>query len=425
MKIEQIEQEGKVITYEAHVLEEEVSDAFEYIEETHEDFNKIFMYGIDNELTLYEDYAFNSGDESSFYRALMDYLLLESIKKIDVVPAFFPTLSMEEYPVRSKSYTFRFKVVPKEIKELDNYDPVVIDFDSFYFDESQLESRLEEIALEYSFTEKSTRRILESQDSCIIEVHSLTNEYGEDELEPGLYSLTLGDNLMPLSFEKQLVGMKVGEKKDFEYHLYYVDVQNKEQSITCTASITLNEIQDIMVPVIDDMWVSEHISPDLNLCGLRAILLEELKESQYRQYLKDKEEACALELERRFSGKIEDVIYKGAIVRLSVHIRQQVALVGMKWEDFLEMHGGEKHVNLQIMMQVRRNLIRGIVLDSYYFHNSLEYSDEDLLEAANRFSSTTIGTVDDIRLDNYLLEELAERICACRHLASTCTIKEW
>ena len=425
MKIVQLEQDGKEITYEAHVLKDEISEAFEFIEETHEDFNKIFMYGIDNELTLYEEFSFDSGDESAFYRALMDYLLLESIKQIDVVPAFFPALSIDEYPIRGKEYTFRFTVVPKEIKELDSYDPVVIDFDSFYFDESQLEARLDEIALEYSFAEKSTRCVLESQDSCIIEVHSLINEYGEDELEPGLYSMTLGENLMPLSFEKQLAGMKVGETKDFDYQLFYIDSKNCEQSLNCHASISLKEIQDIMVPVIDDAWVSENISPDLNLAGLEAILLEELKESQHKKYLKAKEEACATELERRFSGKIEDVIYKGAIVRLSAHIRQQVALVGIKWSDFLEMHGGEKHVNLQMMMQVRSNLIRGIVLDSYYFHNSLQYSDEDLLEAARRLSVNSVDSVDDIMLDNYLLEELAERICASRHLVSTCTIKEW
>ena len=357
----------------------------------------------------------------------VELLVPHAINKAGVIPAFMPTAEPKSRIGRGHAFQFELKVLPKPSFELSSYEPVKITIEPFKSDEEQIDRQISDIARQFTEFVAADAHPLEAHDSCLLKMR--TTKGGEEvaglTMEQRPY--TLGMDLMPVGFDDHLVGMEVGETREFTFEGPGLDADMNEVMEEYETTITLLEVQKEVVPVINDEWVAKNLPMYKNLADMRERIGADIDKERRKYYEDYKRNTAATELSKRFKGTIRDEIYEGSMAETRANMRQQVTRSGMKWEDFVEQNGGEQQVGMMLMVEMRQNLVLGFALDAYYRHEGLVYNEDDLNEVCFQMNpQNPRGARESMERNGfgYALRESAERLRACKHLVEHADITE-
>ena len=200
------------------------------------------------------------------------------------------------------------------------------------------------------------------------------------------------------------------------------EVVNKP--ISCT--VTVKEIQQEVVPVIDDAWMKANMpmfaSKEALVADMRRVFEAQQREA-YEGYV---QQMAVGQLTRRFEGRIADEIYEATRDQLMQNLRMELQQAGMTWEQFVAQNGGEQQFGMMLMMQTREVLVQGFCLDAVYRHERLTLTDKDLEDACLGMNPQGNPKMMRQQLEDsgrgFALRETAERLKAARFVASQAKI---
>ena len=357
----------------------------------------------------------------------VEMLVPHAINKANIVPAFLPTAEPKTRLGRGHAFQFELKIVPKPSFELESYDPVTITIEPYKTDEEQIDKQISDIARQFTQFVEADAHPLGATDSCLLKMSTTKDGEVVSGLTTESRPYTLGQDLMPVGFDDQLVGMEVGETRTFTFEGPGLDDDFNEVMEEYETTITLLELQKEVVPVIDDAWVESNLPMYENLADMREKMGADIDKERRKYYEDYKRNVAATELSKRFKGTIPDEVYEGSMAETRANMRQQVTRSGMKWEDFVEQNGGQQQVSMMLMVEMRQSLVLGFSLDAYYKHEGLSYNEEDLNEVCFQMNPQNPRVARESMERNgfgYALRESAERLRACKHLVEHATIKE-
>lgn len=357
----------------------------------------------------------------------VDYLSLVALDKKGIIPLSPPDNSGAALQAkRDSDFEFSVTVIPKPHFELNSYEPVSITVEAFEFTPDEIDEEVTRTLDSFAHFAPESPRPVESGDCCLIDLRAKQDGQELKGLEYDGLTYVMGAGYMPPDFDAQLIGMQVGETKTFEIHLPgpQSDANGQSEAIECT--VTVNGIQKRVMPDLTDAWVAENFPPNETVADLRRSTEERMLDENREGYDSYLRQAVIKELAKRFDAAIPDEAYKATQDTMMNQMRLELQQQGMTLEDYMEQNGGEQQFQMQLLMQIRENLIQSYSLDAVFKHHGLEITDEDIDNACKSLNPQNPQAMKEQMLESgygYALREMAERMKASAYLLDTAIIK--
>lgn len=356
----------------------------------------------------------------------MNALVPFALDKKNIIPLVPPTPQPKSPFKRNTQFAFEIEVPLKPSYELTSYDPVDITIPRYVADESLVEAQLAEMAQNYKTYSTAEDKVIESGDICMIAMECFENGERVANLCTEGRTYVTGQGYMPDGFDENIIGMKPGDTKSFSFEgpSFDEDYNPITQKIDCT--LTIKEIQQAVVPEIDDEWVKMNMPWYPSAAALKQDIARSIDAQARRAYDEQVRQAAVNELVKRFQGRIADEVYEATRGNLVNNIRRSLQAQGKSWDQFVEENGGEQQMGMLLMLQTREVLVQGFVLDSVYRHAKLSITDADLDEAC--LSINPQANPKQLRAEfekngsMFALREAAQRVCANKWLVEHANI---
>ena len=346
----------------------------------------------------------------------IDGLVPYAIDKKNLTPAYPPKAEHDYAIVRDREFAFAIVVLPKPKYELSSYEPVTITVQPFSVSEEEVQRHMDETAEHYAEYIAADPHPVVKGDS--VKVKLVCSEGGKPM--PGLTTdgrtYTTGAGYMPDGFDENIIGMNVGETKEFSFEGPSLNDKGEEctQKVDCVATVL--EIQKKVTPEITDEWVQKYMPMYKSAEDFRNSIRESLEKQGREQYNDYNRQLAASELAKRFEGSIPDDIYEAMREQLMINVRQTAQQQGKTLDAFIEEQGGQQQFGMMMMMQIRELLVQGFALDALFRHERLTLNDEDIDAACHLMNPQVNPKMLRQRLEQtgrgFMLREAAERLRA-------------
>ena len=357
----------------------------------------------------------------------IDGLVPYAIDKKNLTPAYPPKAEHDHAIVRDREFAFAIVVLPKPKYELSSYEPVTITVQPFSVSEEEVQRHMDETAEHYAEYVAADPHPVVKGDS--VKVKLVCSEGGKPM--PGLTTdgrtYTTGAGYMPDGFDENIIGMNVGETKEFSFEGPSLNDKGEEctQKVDCVATVL--EIQKKVTPEITDEWVQKYMPMYKSAEDFRNSIRESLEKQGREQYNDYNRQLAASELAKRFEGSIPDDIYEAMREQLMINVRQTAQQQGKTLDAFIEEQGGQQQFGMMMMMQIRELLVQGFALDALFRHEHLVLNDDDINAACRAMNPQVNPKMLRQRLEQtgrgFMLREAAERLKANNWLLEHANIR--
>lgn len=213
--------------------------------------------------------------EAEAFKTLMDEGTKEAgLNAADIIgqPGF------KKYDKNENGIDVEIEISIKPQFEAEGYMDVVPAFDKPEVSDEEIDAKLKEIAAQQAPFEKiSEEREVQDGDMTLIDFEGFLNGEAFEGGKAEKFNLKIGSGQFIPGFEEQLIGMKSGEEKTitvtFPENYQSAELAGKETEF----KVTLHEIQEQVVPAIDDELAKKLLQGD------EEATLETLKEKVKEQ----------------------------------------------------------------------------------------------------------------------------------------------
>jgi trigger factor len=355
--------------------------------------------------------------------AMTPYAITEKNIQPIVEPEF--RSSMEIAP--DEDFSFVALVMPKPHYELSSYEPVTVKLPRITVTEEEIDAQLSNLAERSAKAEPDPGAVVVAASELVFAIDTKLKDSDEaiEHMTAERRVYTLGEDFLPKEFDDQLLGMKAGESRTFDFELPGVDNLDGTPgpTRTVTTTVKLTQVNRKTVPAITDAWVQAQVPEAKNVQGLREMLREQGTEYKTREQENMRFFLVASALAERFQGFIADEIYEHTRSDMLANLREQLKQSGMTIEQYAQSMGMEQQqFNMNFMLQVRETLRQSFALDALARHLKLKVEEEDREDALKRMAP---GNEERARTDlegsgrGYLLDEAALRTKANKWLVET------
>lgn len=346
----------------------------------------------------------------------------------DLNLAFEPQCTSSEMPKRGEDFEFVIHALLKPKYTLTSFDPVEVTVPRYRVPEEAIDRQIEQLAqmnTSYKKTDDKGEPV-ELGQHILIDMETTKNGEKIGGLTGEGRLLEMSYDFMPKDFIDHLLGMKVGETREFDFEGPREGATSIDDTETFHTKVTVTEFQKQIVPKISNAWIEVNLPDAGTVEGLRAQIREQLEGAAEQQSNSDLSAMVDAALAERFDGKISDEIYESAAGGIYQQTRQSLQQQGKTLEQFMQETGmSQEQVNMQVMLQARDMIRQGFALDKLYDELIGELTDEDLEEAYHAFAP---GHEEEAKQQfaesgrDYAVREVAKRLKAHKYLVEHATI---
>ena len=264
---------------------------------------------------------------------------------------------------------------------LTSYDPVEVTVPRIVFPKEVIEGQIEDLAKRMKTMKATDPRPLRPDDRIYIEMTTVDEEGVILENLCGKRHVNLSDDFIPRGFKDGLMGLEVGQEQTFEYDAPTPENDAEGNAITMpvSATVTLLEIQEEVVPEITDEWVKSSVPGANSVEELRENVRKQMETKSGAYSRSALYELCAAELATRLEGGIPDEEFERGILAAQQEFNAQVQKEKTTKEEYLAAHGmTEEQLSVQLMAQARSMVSQGRALEAMARHLGLTITDDDI-----------------------------------------------
>lgn len=355
-----------------------------------------------------------------------------AISEKGIEPIFEPDFNSSMEIAPGRDFSFVAIVTEKPRYELSSYDPVTIRLGEVTVTDEEIDAQLLNLAERNASSVEDKGAVVSEGSEVVFGITTKFKETDEplDNLTAERRVYQLGAGWLPEEFDEQLMGMKAGESRTFDFELpgpSNMDGTSAE-SKTVTTTVELTQVNKTMIPSITNAWVEVNMPEAKNVEGLRKMMYEQGMEYKREEQENMKLFMAASALAERFEGYIADDIYEHTRADMMANLQEQIKQQGMTFEQYLASMGmDEQAFGMSFMMQVRETLRQSFALDALARHLKLKVTEEDIADTLTRMAP---GNEDRARADiegsgrTYLLNEATLRTKANKWLVETAIIEK-
>lgn len=355
-----------------------------------------------------------------------------AISEKGLEPIMEPELSSPAQITPGKDFTFTAVITRKPHYELSSYDPVEVKLAPITITDEEIDAQIAYMAERATTTAADEGAEATPGSEVVFGISTTFKDNGEqlDNLTAERRVYTLSAGWLPEEFDTQIMGMKAGESRTFDFDLpgqSNVDGPEGEPR-TVTTTVDLTQVNKKVIPAITDAWVEVNMPEAKNVEGLRKMMREQGTEYKTNERENMKYFLVASALAERFKGSIPDEIYEYTRGDMMQNLNEQLRQQGMTLEQYIQNMGmEEQQFSMTFMMQVRETLRQSFALDALARHKGMTVDEKDIEETLKRMAP---GQEERARAEfegsgrMFLLREAALRTKANKWLVDTATYEE-
>jgi trigger factor len=193
------------------------------------------------------------------------------------------------------------------------------------------------------------------------------------------YPLALGSGTFIPGFEDNVVGMNIGESKDFTV-TFPKDYGAKDlQNARVTFTVTLNKLMEVVEPEINDKFAST-VGPFKTVDELTGDIKKQLEHEAKHKAERDYEAAIVNELADKTKVEIPDSLIQEQEEMVLQEVRQNVVQRGMTFDEFLKNQNitEEDYKKNEVTPEAIRRVKAGLVLSEIADIEGIDVTAEEL-----------------------------------------------
>lgn len=302
-------------------------------------------------------------------------------KAKDVLTVGSPVFMNHDTLAEGKDFFFTaaWAILPRA--ELPSYDPVEITVPKIEIPENFVNNQIASLLEHYAdYRRNGKTGIVEAGD--IVELSLRTTKDGRQmgglTFDKRPYETASGT--MPDGFDEQIIGMEVGQTKDFSFEApARINAQGNTVMESFESTATINGLMERSVPEFTNEWVAVNIEG----CSTTEEYRNRLTQSYFEEMEEERHDYCnyvaASELGKRFQGTIPDAAYEAMQADLRDAEQTEAHQQGVTVERLREMKGIDEQQNkIRTVLQARERLVQSIALDALARHLGFGISKEDI-----------------------------------------------
>lgn len=270
MKVQKGERRGDVVVLRATATAGEVESAFNRAEET---FSEQMNLKPEDGKTIAEA-AFEqlsiANLETVVAPQVLEALVPFAVQQTSIMPAFPPRPIAASTPMRGKAFSFDIELTPKRNYELSSYEPVEFTIEPYREDSEEVERQLERMVAGSAQYRALNPRPVEKDDICLLRVEATINGSISRGLTTEGRPYHMGKGNLPEEFDRNILGMEVGQSKSFEFSGPSIDEKGEPTVDTVSCTVTVLEIQELVQEELSDEWVTRYLPMYKDLADLRS-----------------------------------------------------------------------------------------------------------------------------------------------------------
>ncbi len=209
------------------------------------------------------------------------------------------------------------------------------------------------------------------------------------------HAIVLGSGTFIPGFEDNVIGMKKGEEKSFElefpkeYHAKHL------AGAKATFDVTLNVVEERIVPEIDDEFAKSLGKDIKDLKNLKENLKEGMQKEKEGQFTEKKRTSILEALIEKTQTKIPKNMIKEELDVMVSEMEQQVQMSGMTLDDFLEKSGKTRaDLEKDWTPQAQKRIIGSLIMTKLSEELEVKVDSEEIEEEMNKVLAKYRGVED-------------------------------
>lgn len=307
----------------------------------------------------------------------------EVIEEKRIFPVGSPDFPQEAMVEGGKPFTFEFTISIKPEIELTSYEPVEVEVPISGATDAEIDDQIEALRKHYEEYDNAPATTEMTADNYADIALEATKEDGEEiaALKTDSRFYAPGSGFYSEAFEKELIGMKKGDTKEFT-----LDIPKDETALMLsdlagqkvTFKVTCNVVKTMSLPELTDEWVKEKLGFD-TVADMRKEVESEITQQKESITPRIKENACALELVKRVEDEIPESMAEEAESELLQDFFTQLQRQGATFDQYLAQRGIDStQFKEDVKMQAQDEAKQQLALDAWARKKGIEATDEDV-----------------------------------------------
>lgn len=283
-----------------------------------------------------------------------------------------------------KDFSFTFTIAVKPEYELTNYKPVEIELPAEEVTDAEVKEQIDMMREHYADYEDASAATKVKADSMVDISIKATGDDGKEltsictEDRP----YTLGGGLYPEDFDKNLVGLKKGDSKQFTIDMPAQPTLMLSSIAGQTSKINFDvEVKSVkkkVLPELNDAWAKDIMGFD-NMDDMTERVKESIKVQKESATPRIKEQACLEEIAKRLKGEVPENLVAQNETQLIQDFFRQLQAQGMTFDVYLQQMGmNSEQFRDDVKKQAEDMTKQDLALDAWARHAKLEATDVDI-----------------------------------------------
>ena len=280
------------------------------------------------------------------------------------------------------SYTFKIDVAP-EFK-LSSYEPVKIEMPSSDVSKKEVDDQVKAFTQNYfSYEDADSKTPAKGDASVVLKIS------GKDDDGKEIKSLTkdsmnyhLTSKFLPADFEKEITGMKAGDKKSFsikvpdEPTVYTTSLKGKTKNIAF--DVEVKKVQTKVLPKVTDEWVEKNMGFK-TVSELREQIEAQIKGEKERMEPILKENKCLEQLIKRLKDDVPKELADKKEAELLTDFFQQLQQQGMTFDQYLAQYQlDQKKFKQDLKKQAKDVVAQDLCLDALAANKGIKVTETEI-----------------------------------------------
>ncbi|MCI8469487.1 MAG: hypothetical protein HFJ75_08405 [Eggerthellaceae bacterium] len=355
--------------------------------------------------------------EGVFLDALKDFVLnrltAAAVRQVDVDTVLAPGVHAEGDPAPGEDYAFTVSLTPRPQVTLTSVEPVHVSPSVVTVEEADIDDQVAYTAQQFAALGPADHDDLRDGDFAVMDIDMLKNGHLDKELSGVRRPVEVRAGLVPDGFIEGVAGMRAGDIRKLSFSVPTVNGADEYK-----ADVRLWEVQQRVVPVIDDAWVADNLPQFGTVQGFRDYIRRDLESQKGLVEQQDFVYQVRRALEQRLQGFIPDEMYQQAKDSLMASTTQKLESQGSSLDEYLEQHDMAKDAfNMNVFLQASEFLRQNLALDALARARGMEATDEEIAQAKAQLPPSLAGLSDEDFAARGLRASLAERVGRDKALA--------
>ncbi len=316
-------------------------------------------------------------------------------KNLEVRPAGYPNVETNSFTLdKGIEATLTFDLIPEV--ELGSLSGLKAKFVEPKVEDKQINDAIEGLKNSHArFVE--TDKVAENGDFATIDFSGSVDGVKFDGGTASDYKLELGSHTFIDGFEEQVIGMKVGEKKDvnvtFPQNYHAENLKGKP----AVFEVVLKKVEKKELPEVNDKFISD-VTEFETLEEYKKDLTEKLKEEGKKKAQLDYEAALLEEVSERSKVEIPESMVEKEVHEMIHEFEHRLAHQGMKLDDYLDYLGTTlDEFKKEREDDAKKNIRTRLVLQKIISAHKISVSNADMEDKIKAYAEQYGMKVEDMK----------------------------